>query len=100
MSKRFLLVLLFAAFGCANIYSQPKPKAEYNYLLYVPKDYSEQTKYPLVIYLHGGSQKGSDLNKLKEYGLPHLTDRGADFDFIIASPQCPDNKYLQVKFCK
>lgn len=93
MSKRLLLVLLFAAFGCANIYSQPKPKAEYNYLLYLPKDYSESAKYPLVIYLHGGSHKGNDLNKLKEYGLPYLADRGADFDFIIASPQCPDNKY-------
>jgi predicted peptidase len=33
------------------------------------------------------------LNKLKGYGLPYLVDKGQDFDFIIASPQCPENKY-------
>lgn len=79
---------------CGYIRSQEKPKADYDYLLYLPKDYSKQTKnYPLVIYLHGGSHKGNDLEKLKEYGLPHLVDTGKEFDFIIVSPQCPDNKY-------
>ncbi|MDR2921201.1 MAG: prolyl oligopeptidase family serine peptidase [Tannerella sp.] len=77
--------------------SQPKPKADYNYLLYLPKDYAVQTRsYPLVIYLHGGSHKGTDLNKLKEYGLPYLVDQGKDFDFILVSPQCPDNKYWSI----
>jgi len=46
-----------------NLYSQTKPKANYQYLLKLPKDYAEQPKeYPLVIYLHGGSQNGTDLN--------------------------------------
>lgn len=97
---RKLLYLLIG--GCVLLCSEElraqkeagKPKADYNYLLYLPKDYSVQTKdYPLVIYLHGGSHKGSDLNKLKEYGLPYLVNQGNDFDFIIVSPQCPDNKY-------
>ena len=25
--------------------------------------------------------------------MPYLVDQGNDFDFIIVSPQCPDNKY-------
>lgn len=88
----FLIILLF--FFCTDLYSQAKTKVKYNYLLYLPKDYSEDTKeYPLVIYLHGGSQRGDDLNKLKIYGLPQLIDKGENFDFIIASPQCPKNKY-------
>jgi len=83
----FLLIFLFSFY--INSYSQTKIKAQYNYLLYLPKDYSKQTKkYPLVIYLHGGSQKGNDLSKLKGYGLPYLVDKGQNFDFIIASPQC------------
>lgn len=92
MNKILYLCSLFLV--CGYIHSQEKIKADYNYLLYLPKDYSEQTKnYPLVIYLHGGSHTGNDLDKLKEYGLPYLVDIGNDFDFIIASPQCPSNKY-------
>lgn len=94
MKKRIYLFLFFAFYFCGYVCSQTKPKADYNYLIYLPKDYSEQAKsYPLVIYLHGGSHKGNDLNKLKEYGLPYLVDQGHDFDFIIVSPQCPDSKY-------
>jgi predicted peptidase len=75
-------------------YGQEKVKAKYNYLLYLPKDYSKsEKKYPLLIYLHGGSQRGNDLNKLKVYGLPYLIDKGKNFDFIIVSPQCPENRY-------
>jgi predicted peptidase len=72
-----------------------KEKKKYEYLLYTPKDYKQSgKKYPLVIYLHGSSQKGDDLNKLKAYGLPQMVANGEDFDFIIASPQCPSNASL------
>lgn len=91
--KLNFFIFLFVLFGF-NANSQTKTKASYDYLLYLPKDYAKGTKkYPLAIYLHGGSQKGNDLNKLKIYGLPYLVEKGQDFDFIIASPQCPDNKY-------
>lgn len=72
-----------------------KERKNYGYLLYLPRDYqTSNKKYPLVIYLHGGSQKGKDLNKLKAYGLPQLVEQGANFDFIIASPQCPSEASL------
>ncbi len=87
-----IFLLLFSI--STALYSQTKSKANYNYLLTLPNGYSEQSKeYPLVIYLHGGSQKGNDLNKLKAYGLPYLIDKGHNFEFIIASPQCPDSIY-------
>lgn len=72
----------------------PKNYKKYPYLLYLPKEYNaSKDSYPVVIYLHGGSQRGQDLSKLKVYGLPHLVDKGRDFPFIIASPQCPDGKF-------
>ncbi|GAB2594463.1 carboxylesterase family protein [Spirosoma areae] len=70
-----------------------KSREKYDYLLYLPKDYKRgSAAYPLVIYLHGGSQRGQDLTKLKTYGLPYLVDKGHHFPFIIASPQCPVGK--------
>lgn len=94
----FSFTSLLLILNCLQIAAQPnsetKVKAQYGYLLYLPKDYkANQTNYPLVIYLHGGSQKGNDLNKLKTYGLPYLVDQKHDFKFIIASPQCPEGKF-------
>lgn len=80
--------------GYAQIDGLVKKKEKYPYLLHVPKKYNENNKtYPVIIYLHGGSQRGNDLNKLKLYGLPYLVEKGRDFDFIIASPQCSDGKF-------
>jgi predicted peptidase len=91
-----LLLPLLLLLGSNLCDAQPgaKNKARYDYLLYLPKDYSRhQRKYPLLIYLHGGSQRGNDLEKLKTYGPPAQVAQGRDFPFIIASPQCPEGKY-------
>jgi predicted peptidase len=65
-------------------------KSRYEYLLYLPRDYPNgEKKWPLMIYLHGSSRRGSDIEKLKKYGPPAMIKRGKDFPFIIASPQCP-----------
>ncbi|NLR82908.1 prolyl oligopeptidase family serine peptidase [Chitinophaga eiseniae] len=92
----FIFLLFFLLFAGNNAYAQSnlKVKTKYNYVLFLPKGYSEgSNRYPLVIYLHGGSQKGNDLNKVKAYGWPHLIDRGQEFGFIVAAPQCPEGKY-------
>src|SRR5690554_4630573 len=90
--KSFFLVLILIT-SAISIQAQPlsKAKAKYDYLVYLPDDHLEK-KYPLIIYLHGSSNRGSDLNKLKQYGLPHAIDKGEEFDFIIISPQCPEGK--------
>ena len=94
MLKKTLCALFLLLYLSTSSYAQSKVKAKYNYLLYLPKSYTKgQKQYPLVIYLHGGSQKGNDLNKLKGYGLPYVVDKGHKFKFIIASPQCPANEY-------
>src|SRR5215218_9649073 len=41
------------------------------YLLFVPKDYDKQNKYPLVLWLHGGGSRGDDLKLLLKYGDEH-----------------------------
>jgi len=86
-------LIVFSFFTLKSI-AQDKLKVNYKHLTYLPKNYDTDTsKYPLVIYLHGGSQKGNDLEKLKVYGLPYLVDQGKEFDFIMVAPQCPEGRY-------
>lgn len=56
--------------------------------LYLPKRYhSAKEKLPLIIYLHGSSRRGRDIDRVKANGLPPLLDKRDDFDFVVASPQ-------------
>ena len=65
----------------------------YHYLSYTPKDYNRDTlkRWPLIIYLHGGSRRGTDLIKLYADGIPDQLYRGREFPFIIIAPQCPEH---------
>jgi predicted peptidase len=60
------------------------------YLLYLPKDYGIDVRdWPLVLFLHGAGESGSDLQKVKIHGPPKLIEAGKDFPFIVVSPQSP-----------
>ncbi len=62
------------------------------YLLYLPPDYNQDRhkKFPLILFLHGSGERGTDLNKLKVHGPPKEIEKGRLFEFIILSPQCDD----------
>jgi predicted peptidase len=64
---------------------------EAQYLLYLPKDYGKDPnkKWPLLMFLHGAGESGSDLEKVKVHGPPKLISQGKEFPFIVVSPQCP-----------
>ena len=62
---------------------------EMDFLLYLPKGYEQQQKWPLVLFLHGAGERGDDLTLVKKHGPPKLIEGGKDFPFIVVSPQCP-----------
>ncbi|MBP3958192.1 dienelactone hydrolase family protein [Gemmata sp. G18] len=65
-----------------------KIKVEMDYLLYLPKGYEKGDKdWPLVLFLHGGGETGTDLEKVKIHGPPKLVAAGKEFPFILVSPQ-------------
>jgi hypothetical protein len=76
-----------------NGINQNPADVHYQYLKYLPKSYKTDTlkKWPLIIYLHGGSDRGNELNKLYASGIPDQIFRGREFPFIIISPQCPEH---------
>jgi hypothetical protein len=63
----------------------------YYYIYYTPQEYKADTlkKWPLIIYLHGGSARGTDTIELYNYGIPDQIWRKREFPFIIVAPQCP-----------
>ena len=61
---------------------------EMDYLLYLPKDYDSKDSWPLVLFLHGSGERGSDLELVKKHGPPRLISEGKEFPFIVVSPQC------------
>jgi pimeloyl-ACP methyl ester carboxylesterase len=75
-----------------GINKNPK-NVHYQFLSYTPNDYNTDTSkiWPLIIYLHGGSDRGTDLNKLYSNGIPDQIYRGREFPFIIIAPQCPEH---------
>lgn len=59
-----------------------------SYLLYKPEGYlkdKEQKKYPLIVSFHGDPQS-SDVNAVRNTGLPAYLDAGNDVDCIVVSP--------------
>jgi len=65
-----------------------------NYLLYLPKEYGKDTakKWPMILFLHGSGESGSDVEKVKMHGPPKLVAAGKEFPFIIVSPQAPTSR--------
>ena len=66
-----------------------------DYLLHIPdtEDQSADQKWPVILFLHGSGERGSDLNKVKANGLPNMVDQDKSFPFIVISPQCPEDEF-------
>jgi predicted peptidase len=71
------------------------------YLLYLPEGYGEEgTKWPLMLFLHGSGERGTDLDLVKRHGPPKLVDAGKKYPFILVSPQCPEDENWSVTILK
>lgn len=68
--------------------------------LHLPDDYnSTNSSYPLLIFLHGVGEGGTDLNVVLAHGVPKMIANGANmnftvggkvFKFIVVCPQIPN----------
>ena len=66
----------------------------FNYVQYLPQDYDEAKKYPLVFFLHGAGERGDDVDSAARHGyLKYVREEGAEYPFIVIAPQCPEGKY-------
>jgi pimeloyl-ACP methyl ester carboxylesterase len=64
---------------------------KYRYLVDLPRGYDADPgrRWPLILYLHGGNEKGDDLQLVRQSGLAGAVAKGRQLPAIVISPQCP-----------
>ena len=64
---------------------------DYHYQVYVPAGYSTRDKWPVILFLHGSGERGSDGVLQTTAGLGTAIRRNAKrFPAIVVFPQAPD----------
>jgi predicted peptidase len=74
----------------ARVYEDAKGE-KLSYRLLKPKDYDPKTSYPLVLFLHGAGERGSDNLAQLKHGMADFAGdeaREKHAAFVVA-PQCP-----------
>jgi len=97
MHRIVVVFLMFGLFFFSNQTTEAQntdKKVRYNYLTFLPENYDslKHELLPVIFYLHGRSVSGTDINRIKRYGLPYFLDKGKKLDFIVVAPQCPWGK--------
>jgi polyhydroxybutyrate depolymerase len=88
MSER-VLIIVFLSFSLTFGFSQAKEELNYDgykrtWLTYLPKNYSNNNKYPLIIALHGGGGGSRQLMNSTKKRFNKLADNEG---FIVVYPQ-------------
>jgi len=106
MSTRLLWVTLLCLSGLAaaapaqqlaaspqqakHFEAQIRVTARLDYLLFLPEAYAKsKQRWPLMLFLHGAGESGTNLAKLMALGPPKIVETQPDFPFILVSPQSP-----------
>ena len=88
MKKVALFVFLMVSFS--NAFSQLQAirnQADYPFLLHLPADSILKSKPPVLIFLHGRSLSGTNLDLVKKYGVIHEIEKGRKVPAIVVAPQ-------------
>lgn len=83
----FLSVLFFNFFTSK---AQPKAiigKTDYPFWINLPTDEVLEAKAPIILFLHGKSLSGTNINRVKRYGILRALERGKKIPAIVVAPQ-------------
>ena len=105
MKKLLTIILFVAANLCLTaqtsytfISHHNVVKDAYNFWVSVPDTYEEQKgEIPVVLFLHGASLCGNDLNRVRKYGCLDAISMGRDINAIIIAPQNPGGAWNSMK---
>ena len=64
-----------------------------DYQFYLPQGYKGNgPRWPLLLFLHGAGERGTNVDKVTVHGPPKLLKAGTNLPFIVVSPQCPTDE--------
>jgi predicted peptidase len=67
--------------------------SSYRYQVYVPADYRSKKSWPVILFLHGAGERGSDGLRQTDVGIGHAIRLDASrVPFIVVLPQCSKDK--------
>jgi predicted peptidase len=95
MRKTILLLLLIVVSLSSSAYDFLRPvkgqiPGGYNFWIYTPQDYFYSLeRTPVIIFLHGASLCGHNLNRVRRYGPLDAIVKGRDIEAITIVPQNP-----------
>ncbi|UIR57601.1 prolyl oligopeptidase family serine peptidase [Sphingobacterium sp. SRCM116780] len=83
-----ILITIFSLFShfCQAQLKAIKGETSYPFLLNLP-DNEKTDKQPIVVFLHGRSLSGTNLDRVKRYGVLYAMDKGQEVPGIIIAPQ-------------
>ena len=100
MKKSVQIVIMMFCFVSAFAQSELFEKKEFiykgdtlKYRVLFPENYDKTRKYPVVLFLHGSGERGSDNEKQLVHGSALFTNEQnrKDYPAIVIFPQCPQN---------
>jgi predicted peptidase len=91
---------------CATIHFEPRAADGFleridggrRYYVYRPADWTPDKKWPVVVYLHGGDERGTDGVKPTQVGLgPWVWRTHGRFPYVVIFPQCSPHGFWAYK---
>src|SRR3989304_855960 len=62
---------------------------DHKYVVFVPENYSAEKRWPVILFLHGAGERGTDGKQQVEVGLGRaIRSRQEEFALIAVFPQC------------
>lgn len=67
-------------------YGYNENKFNMNYTVFYPDEYKD---LPLIVYLHGAGERGTDISHIYRHAIPKLIKEGREIPAVVLAPQCP-----------
>lgn len=100
-----VLCFLVIAFSCCHVFAESSDfpagfvrkvyedeEGKHNYVVFVPQGYTSERAWPVVLFLHGASERGSDGVKPISAGLGTALELNPDQPFLAVFPQCESTR--------
>lgn len=66
------------------------------YLIRYPKDFSENEKFPVILFFHGSGTRSQDFEKLRNNPLFPIIEKHEKFPFVVIAPLCTENTWFDL----